>query len=298
MLKKITAVFAELNQTRKEHEWHDWIAQLEEMQAQADTAEELSSLHRLVNATYTEWLDQHRDELSMESERGDEHAKVLQAVTGDQWDEAAEPLVTEEVPQHPQAWRLAGLLDRLELRILLHEDTMVDLDTEEEAMFWLEPLLEDVWEGITTIWPEYRDADLPLLQIDAEWTEDCEACYNPPQPHDLDFSVIRLNPNHTEEEVAGPVLAHELTHHLQYLRGKDSSSGDQSRPDFLQEEQEAYAMRVALFWDYEPGEWWRELEEKGLRPDWDGLVRRRIGFFEKMEKKITARGGARQATGN
>jgi len=57
-------------------------------------------------------------------------------------------------------------------------------------------------------------------------------------------------------------------------------------------------MTVALFWDYEPGEWWRELEEKGLRPDWDGLVHRRIEFFESIAKKITARGGARRATGN
>lgn len=133
-----------------------------------------------------------------------------------------------------------------------------------ETRVLLLELLDDIWEGITTIYPEYRDRDddFPAFEITTTKTEDCAACYSPPLPDDIHCPVIRLNPKCTAEEVAGPCLAHELTHHLQYLRGEGGYGSTGIWRQFDPHEEEADAMAVALFWDFAPGEGWRELQTK------------------------------------
>ena len=63
-----------------------------------------------------------------------------------------------------------------------------------------------------------------------------------------------------DRERLGPVLAHELTHHLQYLRGEGGLGSSDDFYLFDLKEQEAREMAVALFWDFLEGQYWRHLQ--------------------------------------
>jgi len=134
-------------------------------------------------------------------------------------------------------------------------------------------LLEDVWQGITTVYPEYRDAELPMLQIFTEEMADQQGMskspdYTPPDFSDIDRAIIRLPQQYCEKGIdlmgepyeekvpdsiigedcgVGPTLAHELTHHLQYLRGEGGLGSSGDFHDFDPAEDEARFMEVALF---------------------------------------------------
>lgn len=146
-----------------------------------------------------------------------------------------------------------------------------------EIRIQLHLLLNDVWEGITTIWPEYRDAGLPFLCFITDGPEDEAAYFTPPLPDDLNAPMITLNLNpeyapqdpHELSLVCEVLLAHELTHHLQYLRGEGGYGSTGVWKQFDPGEQEADEMTYALFWDKGPGKHYRELQAMEAEPEDD-----------------------------
>jgi len=129
LLKKLTAMFAELKAKRQEQGWDRWIAELEKREAEAGNIEELTSLLALTNASHVEWYLQHPNELEMGPERQEQlerfveaGQKALQATKAHRFEEAAGFLEAagQHFHWHPQDLRFAEVIARLEHRIQLH----------------------------------------------------------------------------------------------------------------------------------------------------------------------------------
>lgn len=104
--------------------------------------------------------------------------------------------------------------------------------TDKQFLAALVPLVEDIWEGIiaNVDSPEYLDADLPRLVLrnpDVPDRPDFSLAYVPPEsPSEIATVQIGTAYKLAHREVLPPaenirfnlLVAHELTHHLQYLR--------------------------------------------------------------------------------
>jgi len=181
-----------------------------------------------------------------------------------------------------------------------------------EMKYELNVLLEDIWEGITTIYPEYRDAELPYLELLTEEKAEREgmtnlAEYASPDFSDDDLSTIRLRQQfcqpggdfmgepYDEEAIPdsiihedygiAPTLAHELTHHLQYLRGEGGLGSWGDFHGFDPNEDEARFMEVALFWDFKCGQQWRYLQSFEEEPE---FYDSHTAWFEKLYNRAKA----------
>jgi len=155
---------------------------------------------------------------------------------------------------------------------------------ERKALGMMVPLMEDIWQAITIIYPEFAGSESPVHQLHEESQREEAGYYWSPDfdEHGNGYISVRkdvaLLGDWMGEPVAeippglvksrlGPTLAHELTHHLQYLRGE---GGLGSRGDFHlfdPNEQEANEMAVALFWDFLEGQYWRHAQSIEI-PDW------------------------------
>lgn len=188
---------------------------------------------------------------------------------------------------------------------------MTTQQVDDETRYRLNLLLQDVWEGITTIYPEYRDAEWPYLEFFTEERAEREGMsksphYTPPDFSDIDRAIIRLPQQYCqkgidlmgepyEEKVPdsiihedygiGPTLAHELSHHLQYLRGEGGLGSWGDFHAFDPAEDEARFMEVALFWDFKWGQRWRYLDSLDEEPElYDDLT----AWLEKLYNQAKA----------
>lgn len=185
-----------------------------------------------------------------------------------------------------------------------------EIDSETKGQ--LHSLLVDVWEGIATIWPAYRDAELPVLDFFTEERAEQEDMsknphYTSPDFSGIDGAIIWLPKQYCqkgidfmgepyEEEVphsiidedcgVAPTLAHESTHHLQYLRGEGGLGSRHDFHDFDPAEDEARFMGVALFWDFKCGQRWRYLDSLDEDPE---LYDSHSTWFEKLYNQAKAR---------
>lgn len=180
-----------------------------------------------------------------------------------------------------------------------------------EIKYRLHLLLQDVWEGITTIYPEYRDAEWPYLEFFTEERAEREGMskgphYTSPDFSDIDAPIVRLPQQPCQRGVdfmgepyeegmphsiihedcgIGPNLAHELTHHLQYLRGEGGLGSSGDFHDFDPAEDEARFMEVALFWDFKCGQRWQYLDSLDEDPE---LYDYHTDWFERLHNQAKA----------
>lgn len=150
---------------------------------------------------------------------------------------------------------------------------MLEFFTEERAE------QEDMSKNPHYTSPDFSDIDAPIIRLPQQLCERGIDFMGEPYEEAIPHSIIH------EHRGIGPTLAHELTHHLQYLRGEGGLGSWGDFHDFDPAEDEARFMGVGLFWDFKAGQWWRYGQSLDEEPEW---YDHNTAWFEKLYNQAKA----------